>query len=289
MPPISPSSKRSGHSEQRTRPYIPLPILLLTSLIPLLALLFPYFSTQPTARFSTYIPSNRGDHPTALILTAHPDDEVMFFSPTILSLVSEGWTVSGLCLSTGNSSGLGNIRTEELYGSYEVLGVLRENVKVIDHPKFQDSMTSHWDASLISDILLDHLKDHPADLIITFDEIGITHHPNHISLPQALALLQTHTRPSPKITHLKSPGVVPKFTGPVYPMYLNLQTILFHIFKSDGQKEGQGEKGLVVVSSPAQWVQSIQAMMAHRTQLVWFRWLYLAASRLMWVNELIEV
>ncbi|WVQ65220.1 uncharacterized protein L199_003393 [Kwoniella botswanensis] len=289
MPPISDPSRRSGHSEQRIRPYIPLPILLLTSLIPLLGLLFPYFSTQPIARFSTYIPSAHDGHPKALILTAHPDDEVMFFSPTILSLVSEGWTVSGLCLSTGNSSGLGVIRTEELYGSYQVLGVERKNVKVIDHRDLQDSLTAHWDPHLISDILLDHLNDHPADLTVTFDEIGITHHPNHISLSQALALLQTHTQPSPKIIHLKSPGVIPKFTGPLYPIYLNLQKILYHILKSDAQKEGQEEKGLVVVSSPAQWVQSIQAMMAHRTQLVWFRWLYLAASRLMWVNELIEI
>ncbi|WWC96652.1 hypothetical protein V866_003524 [Kwoniella sp. B9012] len=289
MPPISDPSRHLGHSEQRTRPYIPLAILLLTSLIPLLALLFPYFSTQPTAHFSTYIPSTRDGHPTALILTAHPDDEVMFFSPTILSLVSEGWTVSGLCLSTGNSSGQGDTRTEELYGSYKVLGVERENVRIIDHPKLQDSMTSQWDTHLISDILLDHLKHHPVDLIITFDEIGITHHPNHISLPQALALLQTHTQPSPKIIHLRSPGVIPKFTGPIYPIYLNLQRILYHILEYDGQKEGQGDKGLVVVSSPAQWIQSIQAMTVHRTQLVWFRWLYLAASRLMCVNELIEI
>ncbi|WWD05422.1 hypothetical protein V865_003499 [Kwoniella europaea PYCC6329] len=286
MPP-TPRPPRPFKREHRS--YIPLPILLLTSLIPLLALLFPYLSTQPTHAFSPYISSTPVRSPKALILTAHPDDEVMFFSPTILSLVSEGWTVSGLCLSTGNSSGQGDIRTEELYGSYEVLGVVRENVKIVDHPKLQDSMTSQWDPHLLLEIILHHLKDHPVDLIITFDEIGITHHPNHISLPQALALLQTHTQPSPKITHLKSPGVIPKFTGPLYPIYLNLQKILYHILKSDGQKEGQGEKGLAVVSSPTQWVQSIQAMMAHRTQLVWFRWLYLAASRLMWVNELIEI
>lgn len=36
-----------------------------------------------------------------LILTAHPDDECMFFAPTIISLVSSGCLVSALCLSTG--------------------------------------------------------------------------------------------------------------------------------------------------------------------------------------------
>ncbi len=38
---------------------------------------------------------------TALILTAHPDDECMFFGPIILGLIEEGWKVKGLCLSEG--------------------------------------------------------------------------------------------------------------------------------------------------------------------------------------------
>lgn len=42
--------------------------------------------------------------PRALLLTAHPDDEAMFFGPTVLGLQREGWEVSGLCLSVGQSS-----------------------------------------------------------------------------------------------------------------------------------------------------------------------------------------
>lgn len=37
----------------------------------------------------------------ALILTAHPDDECMFFSPTILSLRKQDVHVKSLCLSSG--------------------------------------------------------------------------------------------------------------------------------------------------------------------------------------------
>lgn len=36
-----------------------------------------------------------------LILTAHPDDECMFFAPTILSLIAQGQKVVALCLSVG--------------------------------------------------------------------------------------------------------------------------------------------------------------------------------------------
>ncbi|KAF5199692.1 hypothetical protein FRX31_010721, partial [Thalictrum thalictroides] len=35
-----------------------------------------------------------------MLVVAHPDDEAMFFSPTILHLVSKGHTVHILCLST---------------------------------------------------------------------------------------------------------------------------------------------------------------------------------------------
>jgi LmbE family N-acetylglucosaminyl deacetylase len=36
-----------------------------------------------------------------LLVTAHPDDEAMFFSPTILYLINQGLRVALLCLSTG--------------------------------------------------------------------------------------------------------------------------------------------------------------------------------------------
>lgn len=42
-----------------------------------------------------------GQSKSALLLTAHPDDEAMFFSPALLALVRDGWTVHGLCLSEG--------------------------------------------------------------------------------------------------------------------------------------------------------------------------------------------
>jgi hypothetical protein len=38
---------------------------------------------------------------SVLLLTAHPDDECMFFSPTLLAFVSLGVQVFALSLSTG--------------------------------------------------------------------------------------------------------------------------------------------------------------------------------------------
>ena len=39
-----------------------------------------------------------------LLVTAHPDDECMFFGPTIAHLIREGHEVFILCLSTGRYS-----------------------------------------------------------------------------------------------------------------------------------------------------------------------------------------
>lgn len=69
-----------------------------------------------------------GQH--ALLLTAHPDDECMFFAPTVLAHPN----ISALCLSTGNADGLGATRAKELIRSYSALGVPPEHIFHIDDP-----------------------------------------------------------------------------------------------------------------------------------------------------------
>lgn len=45
----------------------------------------------------------------------------------------------------------------------------------------------------------------------------------------------------------------------------------------------------VFVAGVADYRTALNAMMQHRSQLVWFRWLYVSFSRYMWVNEWAEV
>lgn len=47
---------------------------------------------------------SNGLDPGVLIITAHPDDETMFFAPSILSLIAQNITVEALCLSNGTDS-----------------------------------------------------------------------------------------------------------------------------------------------------------------------------------------
>ena len=45
----------------------------------------------------------------------------------------------------------------------------------------------------------------------------------------------------------------------------------------------------VFVSGAREYLTALKSMYEHRSQLVWFRWLYVVASRYMWVNEWLEV
>jgi len=49
-----------------------------------------------------------------------------------------------------------------------------------------------------------------------------------------------------------------------------------------------GSESLIVAGVP-QYLTALKAMRKHKSQLVWFRWLYVSFSRYMWVNEWMEV
>jgi len=70
-----------------------------------------------------------------LLVTAHPDDESMFFAPTTLSLTKKfSIDLFHLCLSSGNADGLGETRKAELSNSLDVLGIHRDKRRIVDHP-----------------------------------------------------------------------------------------------------------------------------------------------------------
>jgi N-acetylglucosaminylphosphatidylinositol deacetylase len=79
-----------------------------------------------------------------LLVIAHPDDEVMFFGPTLIGITnpSNDNNVRVLCLSNGmycfeallivgNADGLGKIRERELIASLEYFGI--QDVETLNH------------------------------------------------------------------------------------------------------------------------------------------------------------
>ncbi|XP_023620646.1 N-acetylglucosaminyl-phosphatidylinositol de-N-acetylase isoform X6 [Myotis lucifugus] len=73
-----------------------------------------------------------GSGSRALLVIAHPDDEAMFFAPTLLGLARLRHPVFLLCFSAGNYYNQGEIRKKELLQSCDVLGIPPTNVMIID-------------------------------------------------------------------------------------------------------------------------------------------------------------
>ena len=160
--------------------------------------------------------------------------------------------------------------------------------------RLQDGMNgvdSLWEPAIIANVLSRHLKRYPASIVgdsdatahsqpqmITFDHNGITKHPNHTPIPSSHAYLPSDSVQRPLLVTLVSPSVWAKFWGPIPAVFaIGRNTVL-------GDTARQHE--ILIISSPFAWITAVWVMMAHWSQLVWFRWLYLALSRLMWMNEL---
>jgi N-acetylglucosaminylphosphatidylinositol deacetylase len=119
-----------------------------------------------------------------------------FFVPTISSLRADN-KLFLLCLSNGNFDGLGRVREKELEQSCKFLE-LQEGPIVIDDPDLKDGMQNRWAKELVSnqiDKILRNMaaNDQAVDIIITFDERGVSGHPNHIDVHHGLMYLSKKT------------------------------------------------------------------------------------------------
>ncbi|XP_053298213.1 N-acetylglucosaminyl-phosphatidylinositol de-N-acetylase isoform X2 [Pleuronectes platessa] len=132
----------------------------------------------------------------ALVVTAHPDDECMFFAPTIIRLVELNASVHLLCLSEGNYYNQGAQRKKELLNSCVVLGIPASRVTIVDHRKLPDDPKAEWSISLVSSVIVKHIRAHSFNMVLTFDGRGVSGHANHIAIHKA-------------VSHLASTGQVP--------------------------------------------------------------------------------
>ncbi|KAL1986536.1 hypothetical protein VTN96DRAFT_6295 [Rasamsonia emersonii] len=264
------------------------------------------------------------------LVIAHPDDEAMFFAPTLLALTKPelGNHVKILCLSTGNADGLGHIRRKELEKSAVRLGLRQESdVFVVDDPsRFPDSMTTTWSATDISTLLAsafapdlaaslsssgnatrpkqngsaDGPPNATIDVILTFDQHGISNHPNHRSLYHgAVAFLRAlmkgksgYSCPVALYT-LTSTNILRKYSGvldaPV-TMLLGALSNLREVTTTGRapSKKGRGPPNrLLFVNTVNEWLRARSAMtQGHKSQMVWFRWGWITIGRYMVVNDL---
>lgn len=124
---------------------------------------------------------------SVLAVCAHPDDESFGLGAVLRGFVSNGSDTAVLCFTRGEASSLGvslrpltEIRSEELLEAARELGV--REVKLLGHP--DGSLAERPLDDLASDVRAMAAEVH-ADLLLVFDEGGVTGHPDHCRATEA--------------------------------------------------------------------------------------------------------
>jgi N-acetylglucosaminylphosphatidylinositol deacetylase len=283
-------------------------------------------STTPTSPFTRSFP--RLSNKRICLLIAHPDDEAMFFAPTVLALTKPelGNHLKILCLSTGDADGLGETRKKELQKSALELGLRSESdVFIVDDlARFPDGMDKNWDEGDVASLLASAFAPDMAasqkakasgkknagnekaptatiDVILTFDQHGISNHPNHRSLYHgAVNFLRTLMKDKAGFTcpvtlyTLTTTSIFRKYVGildaplsMLLGVWSNLLSTLSGSKAKDAAASGVGPARLLFVSSISDWIVAQSAMVkCHQSQMVWFRWGWITIGRYMTVNDL---
>ncbi|KAI9503114.1 putative deacetylase LmbE-like domain-containing protein [Coemansia spiralis] len=211
-----------------------------------------------------------------LFVTAHPDDECMFFSPTLAYLSKHSdVAISLLCLSKGDHDGKGDVRKKELVKAAVSFGLTPDSVIIVDDINLPDDPRKAWNIALVAKTVEAVVAAGDVDTIFTFDQRGVSGHQNHIAAymgvkHMALTSQRFKFRPI-NVYALETVGLMRK--------YCSIMDTIFGIgmFFASGNTQ-------MFVADVWGYSMGVQAMIMHESQLAWFRKLYLAFSRYMFIN-----
>ena len=216
-------------------------------------------------------------------VVAHPDDEVMFFGPIIRHVASfRNHRIHILCLTTGNYYGIGNLRRREMRASCtHLVETNLTDLEIVDEPSLPDHPTFKWNKDLCTQIISDYLREKAIDVVVSFDEKGVSSHANHCFLSNVLLTLRKGDDfANVSFYKLNTVGLLRKymFLFDLIPTFLS--RLVF---------ERSFNKSIIAVSTYGDFLITIQSMMKHHSQLIWFRWLYIFSSRYMFINNLEKI
>ncbi|CCG21057.1 hypothetical protein CORT_0A06720 [Candida orthopsilosis Co 90-125] len=285
--------------------------IILTTSIPQVLINYTNIQVKTNRFLSDQYPQNSITFPksissitesTVYYIIGHPDDEVMFFSPTILELSKPKYnnTVKLLCFSKGDAvdESMGPIRVRELYKSAGILGIGEEDVTVLN---YKDGMDESWPVNDVHDSLKQYidLKSKSKQVLITFDELGVSNHPNHISLYHgARAFRNNSIKDNVKLYKLKSLGFWEKYS---FTFLTNIELFVGYVSTliqrfvpvniTVSFFEPKNSSTSIKIYSDLNMLACSYAAMGygHFSQMVWFRYGWLMLSRYLTYNHLIEV
>ncbi|CCE64535.1 hypothetical protein TPHA_0I00280 [Tetrapisispora phaffii CBS 4417] len=246
------------------------------------------------------------------LIIAHPDDEVMFFTPTLLQLddiLPTHVPFNVICLSKGvdvDGRAVGDLRSNEIMDSLTMLlghrraGLNRE-VKLHQF-EYEDGMDKQWDISKVvtdiqNTISMESNVDGLKHWLLTFDAQGVSEHPNHIACYDAMMTLkQKSSNPGDYLLMtLNSYGsnIILKYSSflpVVFKLLINIINDKFRIFElkqvpflSMHKEHDQ----IQFINTFPHYIMALSSMLnSHTSQMVWFRYGWWSFSRFVFVNDL---
>ncbi|EFP86203.2 uncharacterized protein PGTG_12159 [Puccinia graminis f. sp. tritici CRL 75-36-700-3] len=281
--------------------------------------IFLLFSDHPAL-----FPSSLRGSKSTLFVVAHPDDECLFFAPSILATVQRAKSHGALLvMSSGNHYGQGGLRRKELLGSCKQLGIREDRCDVLDISQIQDDPIIWWPVDRIGKLVNEHIERWMIDSIVTFDDYGVSGHINHRAVSAsvtelAISLYKKSVAPnhsstkSPKLYRVKSVFVLRKYIGlfdlplsfirlipsiifgPSQQINSALQSLTYDPKTEQTTQESERqrravtttfEKGLLI-SGLSGYRSARNAFWSHQSQMVWDRHLYMILSQFMYFNTI---
>lgn len=222
---------------------------------------------------------------STVLVIAHPDDEMMFFGPLIIHLIQNDLPLHILCLSNGSSDGLGDIRLNEMKLVAQALGP-SSHLKVVEDHRLVDGGDSIWP----TDIIEYHIKRYlgtasikPPLSIVTFDEQGISGHANHISIHHAANRFMSANK-SFKYYNLISVNILLKYIS-----FLDVLSDIPRRFLMTLTSVSSDADVFSLAVNFSESAKMKEILSIHKSQMVWFRRLYMIFSRYMFLNDLTQL
>ncbi|CAF3353879.1 unnamed protein product [Rotaria sp. Silwood1] len=273
-------------------------IIIMFVSIPMIIYLFLLILSKNQA----FIPIQFQQNRYRLLLTvAHPDDECLFFSPTIHVLQKQYHVnLSLLVFSRGNHAGLGYIRAIELFGSCQALNIPKERCISLDLPNIQDNPKVWWSEQQLIPLINQYIDKWSIDILVSFDSKGISGHINHRAVASAVRLLTKNTTTNNntmiKMSYeLKSVSILRKYSS-LFDFYLIFISFIPRFLRSllsysipCNLISSPDLSRILLINTPSDYIMSRNAFASHRSQHSWDRYIYLIASRYMFINELIYI
>lgn len=234
------------------------------------------------------------------LIVGHPDDEVMFFAPTLLQL--DGFMPSSVdfnvvCLSKGGADGLSDTRVVELQKSINLLLANSDRKVQLFQFDYSDGHDEIWDQTHVQETIKNAVlpKDFDKEkraVLLTFDSHGVSGHPNHIACHDAVNALLRDEETVKAAVYLDSyqGNLLLKYSAFFWEICkLARQWIAGHLPTSSHALASflTPTPTITLMSTYTQYILSFASMMsAHESQMVWYRYAWWTFSRFVFINDL---